>query len=79
MKKTKLIVSVFVVVLALTSFVAAHTGVDDSAHHYGMMGGFYGWGMWNFMWIICALAVIALVLFIVWLVKQIQEPPRRKR
>lgn len=43
---------------------------------YGMMSmmyGNYGFGMMFFGWIFGALTLIALVLFIVWLVKQIQK------
>jgi uncharacterized membrane protein len=50
---------------------------------YGMMGGFYGnmmsgFGMGLFGWLFMFLIIIALVLFIVWLIKQIQEPNRRR-
>ena len=72
MKTTKLLVSFFGIVLVLTSFVAAHMG------DYDMMGSF-GSGAFVFMWIFWILILVALVLFIAWLIKQIQEPPRRKR
>ncbi|MBU1974800.1 MAG: hypothetical protein KKG59_00175 [Nanoarchaeota archaeon] len=38
--------------------------------NYGMMGGGYG-GL--FMWIIPLLVIVTLVLFIIWLLKQIQK------
>ena len=79
MKTTKLLIIVLGLVLVMTSFVAAHTGEDDYAHHSSMMGGFYGDGMWIFGWIFMLLIVVALILFIAWLIKQIQEPRRRKR
>ncbi|MBS3087252.1 hypothetical protein J4226_01530 [Candidatus Pacearchaeota archaeon] len=45
---------------------------------YEMMDGFYGnmmgnFGMGLFGWLFMSLAIIALMLFIVWLIKQIQE------
>jgi len=42
-----------------------------------MMGGYYG-GMWFFGTIIWILVVVALVLLIIWLIKQLQEPRRKK-
>ena len=43
---------------------------------YGMMGNFgYGFGgMWIFGFLSMALILVALVLFILWLVKQLQDP-----
>lgn len=77
------IVVVFVAVLLFgVGFVSAH-GEESSElyeeHH--MMGGFYSgiFGMGFFGWIFMLLVVVALVLFIVWLVKQLQEKPRRKK
>jgi len=45
-----------------------------------MMGNWnYGFGgMWIFGFLFMLLIVIALILFIVWLIKQIQEPNRRR-
>lgn len=82
--KTKLLIFLGIA-LVLTSFVSAHTGEDDYAHHqgmWGMMSGFYGTGfsgMWMFGWIFMGLVVVALVLLIVWLIKQIQKPNIRRR
>ncbi|MBS3134821.1 hypothetical protein J4406_00395 [Candidatus Woesearchaeota archaeon] len=44
---------------------------------FNMMGGYYG-GMWFFGTIIWILVVVALVLLIIWLIKQLQEPRRKK-
>ena len=47
----------------------------------GMMGGFYGLGsgfMGSFGWLFMILFWVALVLFILWIVKQLQKAPRRK-
>ena len=40
-----------------------------SGNGYGMMGS----GMWIFGWLFMSLIFIALILFIVWLIKQIQK------
>ena len=75
MRKINLILPIFV---SLISFVVAHTGEDDYAHHMagGMMGnwmmGGYGTG-WFFGWLFMTLTIVALILLIVWLIKQIQK------
>ena len=45
----------------------------------GMMGMMYGYGngMMFFGWLYGILIIVALILFIVWLIKQIQKPNRR--
>ncbi len=50
--------------------VAAHTG-DDFYGHHSMMG--YTTGMGIYGWIFMLLVVVALVLLIVWLIKEIQK------
>lgn len=40
---------------------------------YGMMGGFGFGSMWIFGFLFMTLILVALVLFILWLVKQLQE------
>ncbi len=42
----------------------------------GMMYGSYGGGMMFFGWLYGILVLIALVLFIIWIVKQLQNPRR---
>ncbi|HEA46548.1 MAG TPA: hypothetical protein ENH99_02085 [Candidatus Pacearchaeota archaeon] len=77
MKKISLILFVLTIFISLTSFISAHVGDDNFAHH-SMMG--YGFGfMWLFGWIFMILVVVALVLLIVWLIKQIQRPQRKRR
>ncbi len=80
-KQIAYLVMVSLVFVSLASPVLAHAGEDDYDHH-GMMNGFYsgmGWlGMGFFGWIFMILIVVALVLFIVWLIKRIQEPKRRR-
>lgn len=57
---------------------------------FGMMGGYSGYGMmgsywtggfgfgWIFMILIWILVIIALVLGIMWLVRQLQQPQKRR-
>lgn len=68
-------------VILLAGFVSAHTGQDSYDHHDGMMG-YWGTGMFQMgilSWIIAMLVVTVLILLIVWLVKQLQKPNRRRR
>jgi len=76
MIKNKLFISISVIILNLISFVSAHTGNDEIDHCEGfcpMMSGAYG-GFWAiFGWALGILMLVVLVLFIVWLIKQIKE------
>jgi len=45
---------------------------------YGMMGGFGLGSMWIFGFLFMALILVALVLFILWLIKQLQDNNKRK-
>ena len=68
MKNIKLLlVSVFVFSLG---FVSAD---GDDCGMSGMMSGDYGLGGMFFGWLIGLLVIVALVLLIVWLIKQIQK------
>lgn len=79
MKKITLTLMTFVLLTSVMNFLVAHTGENESAHHY-MMGGTYGWWIMGFFgWIFMILIIVALALLIVWLIKQIQEPKRRKK
>jgi len=75
------LISFLVLTIGLTGFVSAHTGDDDYGHH-GMMGGFYGGGMYNdmgvFGLVFMILIITTLILFIIWLIKQIQNSPKRR-
>ena len=66
-------------ILSVASSVLAHVGEDDYGHH-GMMGGYFGgmWGMSLFGWVFMILIIVALILFIIWMIKQIQEPKRKR-
>ena len=46
---------------------------------YGMMGGFGFGGMWIFGFLFMTLTLVALVLFILWLVKQLQNDNSKRR
>lgn len=74
MKKTSLIYFVLTLFVSLTGFVSAHTG-DDNFSHHGLMGSGF---MWLFGLIFMILIVVALVLLIIWLIKQIQGPRKRR-
>jgi uncharacterized membrane protein len=78
-KQIAYLVMVSLVFFSLAVPVLAHEG-DDYYNHHGMMSGFSGMGWFGmgFGWIFMILIVVALVLFIVWLIKQIQEPKRRR-
>lgn len=69
----KWLASVFLGLVSTLGFVFADTG--DCPGCGGMMGGwmFGGMGMGFFGWIISLLVVVALILLIVWLIKQISK------
>lgn len=76
--KNKIGLILSAVFVSLLSFVSAHTGEDAGIHH-DMMKGVYGYGfMWMFGLVFMILFLVVLVLLIVWLIKQIQKPRRRK-
>jgi uncharacterized membrane protein len=67
MKKINLMLSLFVVLISLINFTSAHVGEDEGLHHEICgMGIFFGW-------IFMILIFIALILLIIWLIKQIQR------
>jgi len=63
--------------LVFTGLVSADAG-DEFCGMGGMMSGVYGFGGMFFGWIFGILVLVALVLLIVWLIKQIQKPHRRR-
>jgi hypothetical protein len=80
--KNKFLAFLSISLFSLLNLVAAHTGEDEGLHHEGcgmaggMMGGMtgaYGISGMFFGWLIGILFIVALVLLIVWLVKQIQK------
>ncbi len=65
---------VLVLVFFGLGLVSAHTGDDYYGHH--MMGNVVGTGMWGmgiFGWLFMILIIVALILLIIWLLKQIQK------
>ena len=46
---------------------------------YGMMGGFGFGGMWIFGFLFMTLILVALILFILWLIKQLQNDNSKRR
>ena len=63
-------------VFSLIGLLLSTKVVRADSGGFNMMGGYYG-GMWFFGFIIWILIIIALVLLIIWLVKQIQRPNRK--
>ena len=74
MKKLTWLTAVLIL-LGLTSVSAdCGFGMMGGYGYTGMMGGF----MWFFGFIFWILILIALVLLIMWLLKQVQEPKRKR-
>ena len=69
--KTKLLVILGILVISLTTVLA--DGDGSCWGMGGMMGGSFGMGGMFFGWAFSLLIVVALVLLIVWLIKQIQK------
>lgn len=77
-KVSFLFVLTFVISIVLVTAHGAQDEMDQDHHDGGMMSGFYGgmYGMGLFGWTFMVLIIVALVLFIVWLVQQLQEQNR---
>jgi len=73
MKNEKLIIVILAVLLVLFVF----SGLSKTMG-YGMMYNFYGYGSMLLMWLSVFLLPVALVLLIIWLLKQMRETSRRK-
>ena len=80
MKDNETIVWILIVVAVI--FVFSGFGmfgyVGTSYGYSGMMGNYGFSGMWVFPWILMTLIFVALILFIIWLARQLQNPRRRK-
>ena len=70
--KYKFIIS-NVLLLFLMSFASADALDGFGCGTWNMMSGAYGMGFGIFGWLFSSLILIALVLLIVWLIKQIQK------
>jgi uncharacterized membrane protein len=69
MKNENLVIGIIVLALILLFFGGFGMMGWGS---YGMMG--YAWpGMWLFGWLFMALIIVALVLLIAWLIKQLKK------
>ncbi len=69
-------IALVTIMFTLVSFVSAHTGNDEFDHCSGfcpMMSGNYGFGPMLFGWAFSILVLVVLILFIIWLIKQIQK------
>ena len=68
---------IFVIITVLAIFLFSSFGMMGGG--YGMMGGFGFGGMWIFGFLFMTLILVALILFIAWLVKQLQDDNMGKR
>lgn len=66
-----------ILALSALSVIAADSVSADCFGSWGMMGTGYG-SMWFFGFIFQILVVVALVLLILWLIKQLQNPKHRR-
>ncbi|MBI2507627.1 hypothetical protein HYV89_01610 [Candidatus Woesearchaeota archaeon] len=67
-----------ILALSALSVITAETVRADCFGSWGMMGGGGYESMWFFGLIFQILVVIALVLLILWLIKQLQNPKHRR-
>jgi uncharacterized membrane protein len=84
MKTENLILTIVIAIVAIFAISTLFNSFSYGNYGYGMMGmmgNFWGGGfgsMWLFGWLFMPLIVIALVLFIAWLVQQLQHPKHRR-
>jgi glucan phosphoethanolaminetransferase (alkaline phosphatase superfamily) len=81
-KENNIIIAIVVIVLVIILFsgigmmgFGVFGGYGMMGRSYSMMSGFYGGfgAMWIFGWLIMMLGVIALILFILWLFKELNN------
>ena len=74
------IITLVVIATVITiSFASAQSNNGYGCFGWSMMGGYNNFGfMWLFGMIFWLLVLVALILLIVWLVRQLQMPRRRK-
>jgi len=63
---------IFAILLAFTGLASADVN-DSGCSGWGMMSGNYGLGFGLFGWVFSILVLIAIILLIIWLIKQIQK------
>lgn len=75
MKKINLMFGTFILTILALALVSAHLENSDQYHGGmgGMMYGSYGYGGMVFGWLVGFLFVVILILFVVWLIKEIQN------
>ena len=59
--------------------VVAEDKMADGCFGYGTMAGGYGYGWMLFSWLIGALVIVGLVLFIIWISKKIQNENNKNK
>ena len=71
--------ALIIVVVVLAIFLFGGAGMMGFPFMGGMMSGFYGGfgGMWLFGWLFMSLILVAFVLFILWLIKQLNLEGKR--
>lgn len=74
--KKKNLISFLGLTTILINFISAHAGEDEFNHH-GMMSGFYGMNF--FGWLFMSLVIIALFLFVIWLINELTGNKKHKR
>ena len=82
MKNEKLIMSISIVLLILITFNGFSSFGMMNGWNGGMMNMMYNYGfggMWLFGWLFMVLIIVALVLFILWLIRQLQTKDRGRR
>jgi len=68
--------TLIIVIIAILFFLFSGFGMMGFG---SMMGNYSFSGMWIFGFLFMALILVALVLFIVWLIKQLQTPSRGRK
>lgn len=71
--KNKFLILVLLISASLAVLTSADAGNLEECGMYGMMSGNYGFSGMFLGWIVSILAIITLVLFIIWLIKQMQK------
>ncbi|MFH1307984.1 MAG: hypothetical protein ABIH72_03970 [archaeon] len=67
------------VLLSIFSFFELVSADIGDYGCFSMMGGSFGYVWMFFIGIVWILVIVALALFIIWLIRQLIEEPRRKR
>jgi len=78
MENNEVLLIVGIVLLILIVFYGGGMmGFGVFGSRYGMMDGFYGGSGFIFGWIFMLVVLVALVLFIIWLIKQLQNDRKK--